>query len=630
MPAVATVLLLWITGSVSGLVHQPPQESAPPTADGGQQPPRAVVIVEGQVTDHVGAGQKDVAVTVRRKSKDDGDAELIAATTTDEFGDFAVTTVEPVHGQILVLFSKPFYADLTRELYVDDDEFPPFLAETLPGKLMVIGRILHALTGEPLAGAAVTLEAGYSDWHEKTDDQGRFTIKEVIPGRGGLIVEAEAYGRERRAIPRLEDFGEIIVHVKPERVVRIEVVGELAKPIAGVTVEVYDQPRDDLRTAVTDDKGQVTCKGLHFDAALLGFRLTHDDYVSDEWFDREVVTPEDKSESTHRLVMAHAGRITGRITDATSGEPLTGVRVMTGVESTDSSPRDWSDYKGEYVIAGVRPGTTTVTAHLSGYAPDLSKVVVRAGESARLDFSLSEGTEVVGRVKDDDGKPVADAYIEARRWRDGVTLGLRAVTDSTGEFVISSAPHDEFEISVWARDHGQVKRVVNAGQGRTGDILQVTLPRAPSGAAPQGLGGLKVGDSAPAVTLTTLGGKTINLADLRGRIILLDFWATWCAPCVEEFPHLIAVHEKFGARKDFVMIGISRDFEEGVLRDFLKKNDKIKWPQAVGETACRRFGVTYLPRLFIIGPDGKIIADQVSGQDIAKRVEQVLKDYDPT
>jgi thiol-disulfide isomerase/thioredoxin len=132
-----------------------------------------------------------------------------------------------------------------------------------------------------------------------------------------------------------------------------------------------------------------------------------------------------------------------------------------------------------------------------------------------------------------------------------------------------------------------------------------------------------------------LDGKTINLADLRGRIVLLDFWATWCAPCIEEFPHLIAVHEKFAARKDFVMIGISRDFEERVLRDYLKKNDKIKWPQSVGETAgaetaCRRFGVTYLPRLFIIGPDGKIIAAQVSGQDVAKRVEQVLKDYDPT
>jgi hypothetical protein len=98
--------------------------------------------------------------------------------------------------------------------------------------------------------------------------------------------------------------------------------------------------------------------------------------------------------------------------------------------------------------------------------------------------------------------------------------------------------------------------------------------------------------------------------------------------------NLIALHEKFAARKDFVMIGVSRDHELQPMADYLKKNPKIAWAQVFGEPggvpkACDAFGVTGIPRLFVIGPDGTIIAVDLRGEDIVTWVVQLLKDRPP-
>ncbi|UCC30971.1 MAG: carboxypeptidase regulatory-like domain-containing protein, partial [Phycisphaerales bacterium] len=540
------------------------QPVATPPTDVDQTPPEvegplpSFVVVEGQITDHIGAGQAGVSVTARRKTADGTIGDVIATTTTDEFGDFVITAPEPIRGDIVVTFSKPLYADMTREVNVGDDEFPPYLGEMLEGKLVVIGRVVDALTDKPVAGASVNLKAQHQDWYENTDEQGHFTIKGVFPGDGELIVESEGYGREREPVARLEDFGEIIVSLKPERIVHIKMVDDSGEPIPGVTVECFDRAHDDFRTLVTDEKGTVTLRGVHFDAAALGVRLTHEEYVSSEGFDRQIVPPEQEVESTHRLVMARAGRITGRVTDAGTEKPVNGARLITGDEYSYNSPRDWASYTGNYTIRGVRPGRTTVTVHASGYAPDLKTVNVTAGGTAQLDFSLSEGATLLGTVKADDGKPVADAYVDATLWRGRSTLGLRAVTNAEGEFSITNAPRDEFEIVAMARDYGEVAKTVKVSPGK---IVQITLPAGPDAGDPRSLPGLKPGDPVPDLTLTTLEGRVFSLADLKGKTVLLDFWATWCAPCIEDMPHLIAVYEKFGSRKDFLMIGISRDFE---------------------------------------------------------------------
>ena len=103
---------------------------------------------------------------------------------------------------------------------------------------------------------------------------------------------------------------------------------------------------------------------------------------------------------------------------------------------------------------------------------------------------------------------------------------------------------------------------------------------------------------------------------------------------IAELPHLVKVHERFGRRKDFVIITVSLDSDEEVLRGFLEKHE-MPWHHVFGEaggaqTAAERFGVNAIPAAFIIEPTGKVVASGVRGADIVRKVERVLQDNDPT
>ncbi len=606
---------------ISGDPSKPEDAGVVPTE------PQLIVIIEGQVTNYIGAGEQDVTVTARRKLDGGGSGDVIATATTDRMGDFALAVPEPFHGDVEVAFAKPLYAELTRDVQLGDDEYPPYLAVTLEGKLVTGGRVIDALSDVPVAGAVVTLVAHYRELSETTDDAGRFTIKGVLPGRGELTVKAGGYGRESWPIPDLEDEGDITIRLKPERVVHIKAIDSQGKPIPGVTVECLDEPRSDFRTIVTGDGGTVTLNGLHFDADILDIRLTHQDYVSSQEFDHEILTPEEKAESSHELVMVSAGRVAGHVTDAQTGEPVHGARVMAGDEYANISPRAWVDHRGEYEIHGVPPGTVTVTVHARDHAPDLKTTEVVAGETTTADFSLETGGTLSGTVKDEKGKPIAGAYVEATSWRDRLTLGLRAITNAKGAFRIDDTPHDEFDIQVARPGCGQTPKTLTVDPSKG---VEVVLPaeRVASAArsrTPQ------IGEQAPDVTFTTMEGKTLTLSALGGKTILLDFWATWCPPCIEEMPLLIDIHERFGSRDDFVMIGISRDHEKKALERFLQRNPRVKWHQVIGEdggveAARKQYNIHGVPRVFLIGPDGTILDNHLRGEDMIKRVEQAFAD----
>lgn len=624
---------LYVSMPARGASAQPRQipRKEQPTRDAKTEAPaseKSFVIVEGQITDQIGAGQAGVTVTVRRASPDSGEEHVIGTATTNRFGDFAVESPEPVDGEVVVEFSKAHYATLKRTVRIDESGPPPFIADMLPGNLHVRGRVMDAVAGGALAGAAVTLRAAYADLYGKTDAHGRFSIDGVFPGRGELIVEAKGFGRERRVIEKLEDAEKLEVKLKPQRVVHFQIVNEAGKPIEGATVEGYDRPRDDFRTGVTDADGRVTFAGLHFDARHLTLRLTHPKYVSSEGFDRKIDPPAAQSESSHTLVMRQAGQVRGRISDATSGEPVHGARVITGDAYLDSSPRDWTDSDGRYTIRGVKPGEVVVTVHAGGHAPELETVEVAAGETARLDVTCQPGVPLVGMVKDETGTPIRDAFVETGRWRGYSTLDLRSATNKTGTFILFPAPRDEFDIVVRARGYQTISQVVKANEK---EIVVITLPEASADEPAGDVPGVAVGDVAPDVTFTTLDGHRFNFAQLRGQTVLLQFWATWCAPCVAELPKLVEVFKKFGSRKRFVMIGVSHDFDERSLRDFLGDHGEVKWHQVLESSKTTRpvsdaFGVTWIPRVMLIGADGKIAATDLKPEEIVSAVGAALKD----
>lgn len=119
---------------------------------------------------------------------------------------------------------------------------------------------------------------------------------------------------------------------------------------------------------------------------------------------------------------------------------------------------------------------------------------------------------------------------------------------------------------------------------------------------------LSTGSVAPAWKLKDLDGKTVSSDDFKGKVVILDFWATWCGPCRVEIPGLIALQAKY-RNQDLVVIGISLD-DGGVdtVKPFVKKM-RFNYPVALADDKVQRAfgGIDALPLTFVIDRQGRIV-----------------------
>ncbi|HET9212236.1 MAG TPA: TlpA disulfide reductase family protein [Thermoanaerobaculia bacterium] len=125
-----------------------------------------------------------------------------------------------------------------------------------------------------------------------------------------------------------------------------------------------------------------------------------------------------------------------------------------------------------------------------------------------------------------------------------------------------------------------------------------------AGAAPQPL---KIGDPVPSFSLQTLDGKTLDIASLKGKVVLLDFWATWCGPCRQAMPELKTLLQK-NSGKPLVVVSVSADQDRQAPAEFARANG-MTWVQAwdgTGKVIGGVFGVRGLPSYVVIDADGRI------------------------
>jgi len=140
---------------------------------------------------------------------------------------------------------------------------------------------------------------------------------------------------------------------------------------------------------------------------------------------------------------------------------------------------------------------------------------------------------------------------------------------------------------------------------------------------------LKVGDDAPAFTVATLNSKKkLSLVELRGKVVVLDFWAFWCEPCVKELPYLKKVYDKY-QEEAFLLLGISLDSGEKPVLEFIKKH-QIAWPQVFdGEgfqsRLAKAYGVRNIPNIFLIDAHGKVRGMELQGVAIEHAVAQAIQ-----
>lgn len=125
------------------------------------------------------------------------------------------------------------------------------------------------------------------------------------------------------------------------------------------------------------------------------------------------------------------------------------------------------------------------------------------------------------------------------------------------------------------------------------------------------------GNLAPDFSVTDLDGRKLTLSDYKGKVVLLDFWATWCSPCREEIPHFVEMQNQYGPQ-GFQVIGVSMDDDAKPVHEFARQF-KLNYPVALGDDklAQRYGGVLGLPVNFIIDREGHIYSKHLGATDVS-------------
>lgn len=147
--------------------------------------------------------------------------------------------------------------------------------------------------------------------------------------------------------------------------------------------------------------------------------------------------------------------------------------------------------------------------------------------------------------------------------------------------------------------------------------------------------GLEVGDVAPDLKFKDPSGKEIALSSLRGKIVLVDFWASWCGPCRRENPTVVSAYEKYKDKKfknakGFTIYSVSLDQNADAWKNAIAK-DKLTWEYHVSDLkywsseAARIYHVNSIPTNYLLDAKGVILAKNLRGPALAAEIDKLVK-----
>ncbi|MGH7967256.1 MAG: TlpA family protein disulfide reductase [Limisphaerales bacterium] len=139
--------------------------------------------------------------------------------------------------------------------------------------------------------------------------------------------------------------------------------------------------------------------------------------------------------------------------------------------------------------------------------------------------------------------------------------------------------------------------------------------------------GLIAGSAFPDFDEKDVAGKPVSIAKYKGKVVLIDFWATWCGPCVHELPNVIKAYEKHH-EKGFEIIGVSLDKDKEKLTSFTEEK-KMAWQQYFdgkgwGNKLAEKYGIQSIPATFLLDGNGKIIGRDLRGEALEEAVTKAL------
>ena len=136
------------------------------------------------------------------------------------------------------------------------------------------------------------------------------------------------------------------------------------------------------------------------------------------------------------------------------------------------------------------------------------------------------------------------------------------------------------------------------------------------------------GMEAPQISMQNPKGETMNLSDLRGKVVMIDFWASWCGPCRRENPHVVEAYKKYN-KEGFEVFSVSLDKQVDKWEQAIEK-DGLLWPYHVSDllgwqnAAAQNYGVSSIPHTVLVGRDGKIIATHLRGSALSAQLSEIF------
>ena len=375
------------------------------------------------------------------------------------------------------------------------------------------------------------------------------------------------------------------------------------------------------------------------------------------------------------LTLQPWGRVEGTL--LRNGRPLPGRELYFFIGDGSEQRNIWMktpalvDAAGKFIFPNVPAGTVRIElkqplAENSWSYAELQSLEVKAGGTNVVQVRLN-GRDVTGRWKKDAGlsadvnlqqgnislrpdvepPPVPEGLDSPEKIQKWYQDWMK--TDAGKKFMAAQRKGGELQMKADGTLHGESiapgKYTLSGNfwsqAGAVAEVAsrEVVIPESATNDAdvPFNLGEIIVkavkhlnpGDTAPDFSVKTLDGQPLKLSDFRGKFVLLDFWATWCGPCVGETPHMKAAYDAYGSDPRFVMVSLSLDQTTALPKKFAQSHD-IQWLQGFlgdwsKDTVTKDYCVRGIPSIFLIGPDGKIIAQNLRGESIKTTIGAALQ-----